>query len=169
MSIDILPIQQNDLQSIRTYAQEVWGSEDIVVHNTIYKISSLSGLKAVLQDEITGFLHYKIRDDACEILTLASFQEGQGIGSALIAAVQELAQDHGCQILHLITTNDNLHALGFYQRRGFCLTHVYPGQVTISRKHKPSIPDIGENGIPIRDEIRLEMRLEPKTGAESES
>jgi hypothetical protein len=61
----------------------------------------------------------------------------------------------------LITTNDNLHALGFYQRRGFHLNQVFPGRVDQARKIKPSIPEIGENGIPIRDEIRLEKDLIP--------
>jgi hypothetical protein len=59
----------------------------------------------------------------------------------------------------VITTNDNLEALGFYQRRGLRLACIRRGAVDESRKRKPSIPLIGENGIPLRDEIELEMRL----------
>lgn len=56
----------------------------------------------------------------------------------------------------LITTNDNLNALGFYQKRGFRIKAVYPGAVDEARRIKPEIPLAASNGIPIRDEIELE-------------
>lgn len=65
----------------------------------------------------------------------------------------------GCQRVFLITTNDNLNALGFYQKRGFELVAVHRGAVNESRKAKPSIPLIGYDGILLRDEIELEMLL----------
>ena len=52
-----------------------------------------------------------------------------------------------------------MHALGFYQKRGFRLVAVHPGAVNESRKLKPEIPLIGNDGIPIRDEIELEIVL----------
>ena len=61
--------------------------------------------------------------------------------------------------LFLITTNDNLNALGFYQKRGFEIVTIYRGAVNESRKRKPGIPLIGYNSIPLRDEIELEMSL----------
>jgi hypothetical protein len=57
------------------------------------------------------------------------------------------------------TTNDNTRALRFYQRAGFHLTALRPGAVTAARKSKPEIPELGEDGIPIRDEIELTMEL----------
>jgi hypothetical protein len=63
-----------------------------------------------------------------------------------------------------MTTNDNLRALRFYQRRGLRLAALYPGAVEESRRLKPSIPLIGENGIPIRDELELELDLEAEDG-----
>jgi GNAT superfamily N-acetyltransferase len=77
----------------------------------------------------------------------------------LIDAVRQEAQRAGCKRLWLITTNDNLTALRFYQRRGFVLVAVHRNAVELSRKLKPQIPLIGEHGIPIRDEIELEMPL----------
>jgi hypothetical protein len=45
------------------------------------------------------------------------------------------------------------------QRRGSRLSDLYPGAVDESRRRlKPEIPEIGEYGIPIRDEIVLERR-----------
>jgi hypothetical protein len=60
----------------------------------------------------------------------------------------------------LITTNDNLDALRFYQRRGFTLAALHRGAVARSRRLKPTIPEVGAHGIPIRDELELERRLE---------
>jgi len=68
------------------------------------------------------------------------------------------AKAKGCKFLWLITTNDNLTALGFYQKRGFHLTALYPDALEASRKLKPQI-SMKANGIPIRDELELELEL----------
>jgi L-amino acid N-acyltransferase YncA len=86
-------------------------------------------------------------------------REGQGIGSKLIEQVIEEARTRGCKRLFLITTNDNLNALGFYQKRGFEIAAVHRGAVNESRKIKPGIPLVGYHSIPLRDEIELEMSL----------
>ena len=59
----------------------------------------------------------------------------------------------------MITTNDNLNALRFYQKRGFELVAVHPHAVDEARRIKLEIPMLGEDEIPIRDEIELEMLL----------
>lgn len=163
MSIQIENITQEDVPEINTCVQEMWGGHPIVAHLDLYDLDKLPGFKAVTEGELAGFLHYEILGDACEILTLASLQEGQGVGSALLRTVENLARSRGCRRLHLVTTNDNLHALGFYQRRGFHLSQLFPGRVTQSRQLKPSIPLIGDGGIPIRDEIQLEKILAEET------
>jgi hypothetical protein len=61
--------------------------------------------------------------------------------------------------LWLITTNDDLRALGFYQKRGMSLVMVYRNAMDLARKLKPQIPLVGLNCIPFRDEIELEMVL----------
>jgi hypothetical protein len=58
----------------------------------------------------------------------------------------------------LTTTNDNLDALRFYQRRGFRISAVRPRAVERARATlKPEIPEVGAYGIPVRDEIDLEL------------
>jgi hypothetical protein len=60
----------------------------------------------------------------------------------------------------VVTTNDNLAALQFYQRRGFRLVLLRPGAVDGSREFlKPEIPTLGAHGIALRDELELEMML----------
>ena len=149
-------ISETDLPAVLEIVTQFWGDAIIVVHGDVFHIADLDGLKAVIDADIVGILHYQVRAEECEILTLASLHQGQGIGSALLAAVETTARSRLCSKLTLITTNDNLHALGFYQRRGFRLVELYPGQVDISRKLKPAIPLIGENLIPLWDELKLE-------------
>jgi ribosomal protein S18 acetylase RimI-like enzyme len=159
MKFQIDQINDLDREKISALVKSTWGGETIVVHNQVFDTSGLMGLKAVTRSKIIGFLHYRVVDDECEILTFASIKQRIGVGSALLAAVEHLARSLGCQRIHLTTTNDNLHALGFYQRRGYKLTHLFPGQVKQSRMLKPSIPEIGDHNIPIRDELRLEKDL----------
>jgi ribosomal protein S18 acetylase RimI-like enzyme len=108
---------------------------------------------------VAGLVTYHIAGNGCEIVTLDSLRPSLGIGTTLIESVKAAAGAAGCRRLWLITTNDNLHALGFYQKRGFRLAAVHPGAVNESRKLKPEIPLIGNDGIPIRDEIELEIVL----------
>jgi hypothetical protein len=78
---------------------------------------------------------------------------------ALLQAVCDAARKACCNRLWLITTNDNVDALRFYQRFGFSLVALHRDAVRESRRLKPSIPETGKDGIPIRDEIELEMQL----------
>ena len=84
---------------------------------------------------------------------LDSLVARQGVGTALLAAVQRAAREMTCTRLWLITTNDNVDAIRFYQRRGFVLSSIHPDALAESRKIKPQIPQIGNYGIPIRDEL----------------
>ena len=65
------------------------------------------------------------------------------------------ARRSACREVWLTTTNDNVDALRFYQRRGFRLAQLRPGAVDQSRQRKPEIPRVGDYGIPLRDEIDL--------------
>ncbi len=93
------------------------------------------------------------------MVALKSTRERIGIGSALIETVKRAAASAKCDRLWLITTNDNVEALRFYQKRGFRLVAVYPNAVIEARELKPEIPMIGTHGIPIRDELELEIAL----------
>ncbi|MGD0069697.1 MAG: GNAT family N-acetyltransferase [Streptosporangiaceae bacterium] len=109
--------------------------------------------------QVLGMLTYVPGQDwqQCEILTLHADEQWRGAGTALIEVAGQLARRQGCARLWVITTNDNVDALRFYQRRGFCLVAVHRGAVDRSRVTlKPEIPTAGAYGIPLRDEIELE-------------
>jgi len=139
---------------------EHWGAETVVVHDTIYRPADLPGWVAWLGDERVGLLTYQFHAGDCEIMTLDSLHPGIGVGTALVTAARQAAQAAGCRRLWLVTTNDNLNALRFYQKRGLRLVAVHPGAVERARRLKPEIPLIGADGIPLRDEIELEIALE---------
>ena len=108
--------------------------------------------------ELEGLAAVSLRDrPVAELVAINAFEKGRGIGTALIKAVVESLE--GFDLLRITTTNDNLDALRFYQRRGFRLAAIRPGAVDAARKLKPSIPPLGDYGIPIRDEIDLVLRV----------
>jgi GNAT superfamily N-acetyltransferase len=118
------------------------------------------GVLAWSGDELVGVATYVISGVACELLTLHAREQFTGTGTALLAAVQGVARRSGCRRLSVVTTNDNVDALRFYQRRGFRLARLRPGAVDESRETlKPEIPTSGSYGIPLRDELELEMDL----------
>ena len=146
----------DDLPRLRGFWIEHWGAEIIIVHNEVIRYDQVDGF---VSNDWDGLITFMVKGDECEITSLNSLREGKGIATALIDEVKREAKVNKCRRVFLITTNDNLHALGYYQRRGFELVAVHRGAVNKSRKTKPSIPLIGENNIPLRDEIELELIL----------
>lgn len=131
----------------------------MITRGNVYHPEQLDGYVVEDGNDWIGLLTFSIKDGECEVTSLDSLREGQGIGSMLIDRAIGEARAKDCKRLFLITTNDNLYALGFYQKRGFEIVTVYRGAVNESRKRKPSIPLVGMNGIPLRDEIELEILL----------
>lgn len=154
-TIDHLPQDQ-----LIDFFEKAWGSRKMVITSGVYDCTELDGFVVFNQaGELAGLITYTLRGQECEITSLNSVEEGKGIGTALIQAVEDAARAHGCSVLKLTTTNDNLKALGFYQKRGFVLSRLLPDAVTRARALKPEIPLIGYAGIPIRDEIELVKHL----------
>lgn len=149
----------DDLPRLRQFWVEHWGGEIMITRGNIYRPEQLDGFVVEEDGEWIGLVTFIITGDECEITSLDSLREGKSIGSTLINKVVEEARKKKCRRVFLITTNDNLYALGFYQRRGFELVAVHRGAVNESRKIKPTIPMMGSNNIPLRDEIELEMVL----------
>ena len=89
----------------------------MVISSGVYDCSKLDGFAYVdEQNMLLGLVTYIIRDKECEIISLDSIVEGKGIGSLLVQAVEKHAFEHDCTMITLITTNDNLQALKFYQK-----------------------------------------------------
>lgn len=125
--------------------------------------SDAAGGTAGLHRPRRGRIHasYRVVGDACELTAIHAEAPARGIGSTLLERVVEAARAAGCTRVWLTTTNDNLDALRFYQRRGFRLVTLRPGAVDEARRLlKPEIPETGSYGSPMRDELDLVLDLD---------
>lgn len=145
---------------IKDFFKQNWGSPEMVISSGIYDCTKLEGFTFFSDNhEIIGLITYTIIENECEIISLDSLEEGKGIGTTLLKSVEDAAMKNKYSLVKLITTNDNLLALKFYQKRGYCLSEILCNAVDEARKLKSEIPLIGNDGIPIRDEIILKKVL----------
>ncbi len=154
MTFEIRPLREDERGWVRETIRDRWGSEVVVGHGVVYEPAALEGFVALERGRPVGLLTYVIEGDACEVVTIDAFDEGRGVGAALVDAVRGL----GSRRLWLVTTNDNERAQRFYERVGFRLVAVHEGAVARSRELKPEIPHVGARGTPIRDELEYEWR-----------
>lgn len=169
----IRPLERADREWVAHFLDERWGTTQIVSRGKAVYGHLLPGFMAersagaedeapeeapeeVAEAENIGLITVHIGEKECEITTLDSLDETMGVGSALVEAVEEWAREAGLERLWLVTTNDNLEALKFWQKRGYELVSVHRNAIADARRIKPQIPITGLNGITIRDEIELE-------------
>ncbi|WP_454265931.1 GNAT family N-acetyltransferase [Rossellomorea marisflavi] len=157
--MNVVPAKELKVKERVGFFLRHWGGTEMVISTGIHDCVNLDGFVCLEDNEILGLITFVMGNQECEIISMDSLREGVGIGSSLLRRVENEAIINGCLSLSVITTNDNLHALGFYQRRGFQLVDLKCNAVETARIHKPSIPYIAENGIPIRDEILLSKQL----------
>ena len=158
-TFQIKPLVKEDKPWAARLLEEWWAGPQVVTRGRLHLASELPGFAAILKGQPAGLITYRIDREECEIVTMNSLVERRGIGSALIDAVKDIAEKSGCQRLWLIMTSDNTAALRFYQKYGFVFVTVHRDAIEQDRLIKPEIPLTGNDGIPIRDEIELEIRL----------
>jgi ribosomal protein S18 acetylase RimI-like enzyme len=128
----------------------------IVSRGQLHEIKNLNGYVFIDGQRIMACILYKITGQECEIVSLDSRVQGQGIGSKLIQLVIDKGKSLNCSRVWLITSNDNMKAIRFYQKRGFDMVCIHKNAITEARNLKPSIPLYGFDGIPIKHEIEFE-------------
>lgn len=153
------PITGENRAETTAFLRAHWGSDIMILRGETHDITALDGLCAYEDGRLVGLLTYRFFGDACELMSLDSLIEGQGIASALMAQAEDIAKDRGAKRLLVITTNDNLGALRLYQRRGFDLIALRRNALDATRKIKPNVPLVGEFGIPLKHELELEKPL----------
>lgn len=153
-------IEEETRSQIKAFFTEQRGSSQMVTSTGVHDCSLLDGFYITNDDhEIIGLVTYHISSQTCEIISLDSLEEGKGIGSRLMQVVEERIAQQQCNLLTLVTTNDNEYAIRFYQHRGYTVSKVIPNAVELARKIKPEIPLYNEKGVPIKDEIVLIKQL----------
>ena len=149
----------NDAEMVSDLMEKHWGGEPLVIRAKNYYPSKLNGILAINGDEIIAFLFFDMQDTSCEIVVFEVFDKFKGIGTTILEKLKTVANEKGCSIIYLMTTNDHLDALRFYQKRGFHICAIHLDSIKKARKMKPKIPMTGDYDIPIRDEIDLELLL----------
>ena len=157
--MEIRRIDQTDRKQADAFIVRQWYTMQMVVHGESIDLGLADGFYACDGDEIIGLITWRRVGKEIEILSLDSLHEACGIGTALLNEVIREAKETGAETIRLITTNDNLPALRFYQKRGFDLVRIYRNALDQAREIKPEIPLIGMNGIPLKHEIELGMTL----------
>jgi len=160
--VNVRPLADDDRAWLRGVIRDGWGGELMVGAGRPFLPAEHDGF--VAGDRVgdrAGVVTYRVEAGACEITLIESFEPGRGIGSALLGAVVDAARTAGADRVWLVTTNDNLRARAWYERRGFRAEAVREGAVDVARaRWKPSIPLWNEEtGLPIRDEIEMVLPL----------
>lgn len=155
----VQPIQNRFRQEVNRHIREEWCGPLVATRGLLHDTSDADGFIAVEGDVLLGYVLYAVENGQCEILVLHSLQENRGVGKALIEAVLSVARAQHCSRVWLITTNDNIHAIRYYQRVGFALRAVHIDAIAASRRLKPSIPLRGNEDIPIQHEFEFEWKL----------
>ena len=145
--------------AVNTFIRRQWYTTTMVIRGETVDMTVVEGFFFGEKEDIQGLITYRISDDILEITYLDSLRENQGIGSALLERTILEARERKCRKVVLITTNDNLNALRFYQKRGFDLARLYRNAVDLARDKKPEIPLVGDFGIPLHHEIELEQLI----------
>lgn len=158
VSFVVRPLNASDRAWLPQFIQSYIHSARVITPSGFYNVTDLPGFAAIQQDEPLGLVTYSLQRNECEVVTLHSAVQNRGVGSAMLDAVKAEARARGCKRLWLITTNDNLNALRFYQKWGMQLARLYPNILQEWRRIKPEMALIGDNNnIPLRDAIELEL------------
>ena len=134
-----------------------FGRTKIVAYGEVMDIDQMPALVAVRYADPSGALAYRLHGDALHIVALATdpMWQRSGVGGHLVAEAELIARRLNLRRLVVSTTNDNLPALYFYQRRGYRMTDFVPSSIIMHTGQEVA----GFAGIPVRDEIRLEKTL----------
>lgn len=152
-------INASNRQLINAFIRQHWYTTTMIIRGKEIDMTKTEGFYFSKGKDIVGLITYIVYDNILEITSLDSLLENQGIGSKLLKTVIHEAKEKKVQKIVLITTNDNINAIKFYQKRGFDMARLFRNALDISRKLKPEIPLIGENSIPLRHEIEFELLI----------
>jgi ribosomal protein S18 acetylase RimI-like enzyme len=147
----------SDRATARELFTRDFGRTKIVAYGEVMDIDQMPALVAVRYEDPSGALAYRLHGDALHIVALATdpMWQRSGVGGHLVAEAELIARRLNLRRLVVSTTNDNLPALYFYQRRGYRMTNFVPNSIIMHTGQEVA----GFAGIPVRDEVRLEKSL----------
>jgi GNAT superfamily N-acetyltransferase len=158
--IEVRPASGDDAEFVRTTMLRTWDSPLVAAHGEVIDVTTLPAMIAWEAGERVGLATHRphAADSSWEVVSLHAVVTGIGAGTALLDEVARQARAAGARRIWLVTTNDNVAALRFYQRHGMDLVALHRDAVTAARWLKPSIPH-EVDGIRMRHELELERLL----------
>ena len=159
MEYHIKKIDKSNRQKVLEIIVQEWYSTKVVAKGKIYDTKLLHGFVVEHRNKILGIITCHIQMDKYQICTLNSLDENKSIGTSLVNRAVKDAKAKKCTCVWLITTNDNINAIRFYQKRGFELKALHNNAIEKSRKLKPEIPLTGFYDIPIVHELEFERKI----------
>jgi GNAT superfamily N-acetyltransferase len=160
-AITIKPLSDDSRAWVEVRSEQLFNGPFVISKGSKLEPAKLPGFVAMNGDDCIGLATFRIDGKECELVTIDALVRREGVGTRLLAAVEAEAIQAGCRRIWLITTNDNLDALRFYQRRDYTIAAIHVNALKQSRKLKPTIPLVGNYGIPMNHEIELEKFLHP--------
>ena len=119
----------------------------------------LRGFVTLVGRQRVGLALVDVKDGDYEVVAISTSRPRRGIGRALMQQCVEDAGSSGCSRVWLVTTNNNIGAIAFYERLGMKLSAIHRGAVSEARALKSSIPLLDGHGVPIDDELEFELAL----------
>lgn len=157
--IQIRAIDERDRAWLSANLERLFNGETIVSRGVVHVMLEKRGFIAFNDGEPVGVAMYDLVGNDCELVSIEVLEPWKGIGTRLIEQLESFARQQGASNLWLVTTNDNLDAMRFYQKRGFRLKTVHVGALEASRLLKPAIPLTGHYGITMTDEVEFQKAL----------
>jgi hypothetical protein len=136
-----------------------WSDGTIFVRGRLLSPQDVEAFGAYLNNRLQGVVTWRVEDGTLYMLTMNNITDKRGVSTALLDKMLAVGREKGFPFMRALLTNDNWPGFRWYQRRGFRIVAVHPGVVDMMRAMKPSIPERGVEGIPMRDEIELEIVL----------
>jgi ribosomal protein S18 acetylase RimI-like enzyme len=148
-----------DRAVVRDLFQRDFGRTRIIAFGEVMNVDEMPALVATMYEDVSGALAYRLHGDGLHIAALATdpLWQRSGVGGHLVAEAELLARRLSLARVIVTTTNDNLPALYFYQRRGYVITALIAGSVLAHTGEATA----GFAGIVVRDEVHLEKQLRP--------
>ncbi|MFT5233290.1 MAG: N-acetylglutamate synthase-like GNAT family acetyltransferase [Candidatus Krumholzibacteriia bacterium] len=165
IATQVKALSDDDRLWVKERTELLFGGDFVVSRSEVHDPHKLAGYIATEGSERVGLITYDIVGDACEVVTIDALCQYIGVGTLLLEKVENIAREADCTRLWTITTNDRIDAQRFFQKRGFVISEVRLGAMTKIRLLKPSVPKIGDYGLPVRDEIEFEKILPEVPGS----
>ena len=153
----VRPSDESERAAVNDLFHRDFGTTRVSAFDAEHVLADQPTLVALVKDnQLAGALAYRFTEDGLQMLALATDPMWQraGVGGHLVAEAERLAKEAGRQRAAIVTSNDNLPALYFYQRQHYRIASITPGSLINRAAGRP-----GFAGIAVRDEIRLEKDL----------